>query len=159
VEKEICVYNMISNRLQSFPSANKKEITELVKYFLEATEEEEAEQEVVESLALYSAKLRNQYYGPRVFFRGLLEFSNYCKNDCYYCGIRRGNKNANRYRLTEDEIFDSCCQGYKMGFRTFVLQCGEDNYFTDATLCAIVHRIKCKFPHCAVTLSLGERSY
>ena len=103
--------------------------------------------------------VREKHYGKSVFIRGLIEFTNYCKNDCYYCGIRRSNKNAQRYRLTPEEIFECACQGYSLGFRTFVLQGGEDAYFTDDIFCSIIKKIKSKYPDCAVTLSLGERSF
>lgn len=102
--------------------------------------------------------LRRCYYGDRIFLRGLIEFSNYCKNDCYYCGIRRSNGKAERYRLTEEEIFACCAQGYGLGFRTFVLQGGEDPYFNDDRLAAIIAEIRGGYPDCAITLSLGERS-
>lgn len=110
---------------------------------------------------LYSVadKVRQKFYGKDVYIRGLVEFTNICKNDCYYCGIRASNKNAHRYRLTPDEIFDCCENGYKLGFRTFVLQGGEDLYFTDDVMCNIISRIKSSFCDCAVTLSIGERSY
>lgn len=96
-------------------------------------------------------------YGNRVYIRGLIEFTNYCKNDCYYCGIRRNNQNADRYRLTEEEILDCCEAGYGLGFRTFVLQGGEDRYFTDRKICSLVTAIKEKYSDCAVTLSIGEK--
>lgn len=99
-----------------------------------------------------------QIYGNEVFIRGLIEFTNYCKNDCYYCGIRRSNSHADRYRLTEEEILDCCRTGYDLGFRTFVLQGGEDAFFTDEKICALVARIKASYPDCAVTLSIGEKS-
>ena len=102
-------------------------------------------------------EVRKSVYGNDVYLRGLIEFTNYCKNDCLYCGIRRSNKNAERYRLTEDDIFDCCIKGYELGFRTFVLQGGEDPYFTDERVCDLVRRIKEKFPDCAVTLSIGEK--
>lgn len=102
--------------------------------------------------------LQNQHYGNQVFIRGLIEFTNYCKNDCYYCGIRRSNRNARRYRLTKDSILNCCRKGYKLGFRTFVLQGGEDGYFTDTVLVEIVSAIRQEFPDCAITLSVGERS-
>lgn len=102
--------------------------------------------------------VRQQYYGNAVFIRGLIEFTNYCKNDCYYCGIRRSNKNAQRYRLTKDKILNCCRQGYRLGFRTFVLQGGEDGHFTDTVLVDIVSAIRQEFPDCAITLSIGERS-
>ena len=92
-----------------------------------------------------------------IYIRGLIELSSYCKNDCLYCGIRRSNKNAVRYRLTEEQILSSCENGYGLGFRTIVLQGGEDPYYTDDRMCGIIGAIKSKFPDCAVTLSLGER--
>lgn len=101
---------------------------------------------------------RRRVYGNTVFVRGLIEISNVCKNDCLYCGIRRSNKNCERYRLNKKQILDCCAEGYPLGFRTFVLQGGEDAYFTDKTVCDIVGEIKKRYPDCAVTLSLGERS-
>jgi len=105
-----------------------------------------------------SKKRREQYYGKDVYIRGLIEFTNYCKNDCYYCGIRRSNTTISRYRLTLTDIMKCCGEGYSLGFRTFVLQGGEDPYFTDDRICEIVHLIKTKYPDCAVTLSIGEKS-
>ncbi len=96
-------------------------------------------------------------FGNAVYIRGLIEFTNHCKNDCYYCGIRRSNGNADRYRLTNEEILSCCREGYRLGFRTFVLQGGEDPFFTCAKLCALVRAIKVAHPDCAVTLSVGER--
>lgn len=101
---------------------------------------------------------RIENYGTDVYTRGLIEFTNHCKNNCLYCGIRAENSDAKRYRLTEDEILDCCKEGYKLGFRTFVLQGGEDMYFTDDMICGIVSKIKKNHPDCAVTLSIGERS-
>lgn len=103
-------------------------------------------------------KIRKKFYGSDVFIRGLIEFTNYCKNDCYYCGIRRSNTSAQRYRLTGDEILSCCREGYSLGFRTFVLQGGEDPYYTDEIMCGIVSGIRSEFPDCAITLSMGERS-
>lgn len=97
-------------------------------------------------------------FGRQIFVRGLIEFTNYCKNDCYYCGIRRSNKNAARYRLTQEEILECCRAGYGLGFRTFVLQGGEDYFYSDEDIAAIVRAIKAQHPDCAVTLSIGERS-
>lgn len=102
-------------------------------------------------------KVRRQYYGTDVYIRGLIEISSFCKNDCLYCGIRRSNKNASRYRLSEEEIFSCCEQGYELGFRTFVLQGGEDPFHTTAWVEKVVSTIKERYPDCAVTLSLGER--
>ncbi len=101
--------------------------------------------------------LRLKYYGNKVYLRGLIEFSNYCKNNCFYCGIRAANNGVQRYRLTETEILDACAQGYKIGFRTFVLQGGEDLGFADTDLCRVIQTIKERYPDCAVTLSVGER--
>lgn len=112
-----------------------------------------------ERLAEEAVKIRKQYYGTKVYTRGLIEFTNYCKNNCYYCGIRHGNRNAKRYRLTKEEILECCVSGYELGFRTFVLQGGEDPYYTDDRMADIVRSIKDRYPNCAVTLSLGERSY
>lgn len=103
--------------------------------------------------------LRKQIYGNKVYIRGLIEISNICKNDCLYCGIRKSNLECDRYRLTPEQIFECCDEGYNLGFRTFVLQGGEDGYFSDDILCDIVSKIKSKYPECAVTLSMGERSY
>lgn len=114
--------------------------------------------ETREALAARAVEIRKKYYGDKVYTRGLIEFTNYCKNDCYYCGIRRSNRNAKRYRLTEDEILDCCKNGYELGFRTFVLQGGEDPYYTDDRMEKIIRRMKEKYPECAVTLSIGERS-
>jgi len=102
--------------------------------------------------------VRKTYYGNRIFIRGLIEISNYCKNNCLYCGIRSGNTNAVRYRLEEADILECCKTGYGLGFRTFVLQGGEDPYFDDKRICSIVEAIKSAYGDCAVTLSLGEKS-
>lgn len=110
-------------------------------------------------LEKYADEVRQKYYGKKVFLRGLIEISNYCKNDCYYCGIRRSNRNAERYRLSREEILSCCENGYNLGFRTFVMQGGEDSYFSDEFMCPLISEIKEKYPDCAVTLSLGERSY
>ena len=103
--------------------------------------------------------VRREIYGNEVYIRGLIEFTNYCKNNCFYCGIRSGNKSAQRYRLSHDEILACCKEGYSLGFRTFVLQGGEDTYYTDKMICEIVSDIKSLYPDCAVTLSIGEKSY
>ena len=103
-------------------------------------------------------KVRRRIYGDEVFIRGLIEISNYCGNDCFYCGIRKSNGKLQRYRLDKDTIINCCRRGYELGFRTFVLQGGEDPLFTDAVLCGIVSSINEEFPDCAITLSVGERS-
>ena len=102
--------------------------------------------------------VQREAYGTGVFLRGLIEFTNYCRNDCFYCGIRRSNPNAERYRLTDDQILQCCEQGYSLGFRTFVLQGGEDPCFTDERMVPVVRSIRRNYPDCAITLSLGERS-
>ena len=118
--------------------------------------------EAAETLAPRAAELarkaREPIYGNRVFIRGLIEISSFCKNDCLYCGLRRSNAGAERYRLTEEEIMECADEGYRLGFRTFVLQGGEDAYFTDERLVPLVRGLKTSHPDCAVTLSLGERS-
>ena len=100
--------------------------------------------------------IREKAYGRDVYIRGLIEISSYCKNDCYYCGIRRSNTACDRYRLTEAQILDCAREGYALGFRTFVMQGGEDGAFGVDPICRTIRRIKRKFPDCAVTLSLGE---
>lgn len=100
-------------------------------------------------------KVRRSVYSNKIFIRGLIEISNICKNDCYYCGIRSSNKNCDRYKLSEEDILSCCENGYKLGFRTFVLQGGEGVFSVDF-ICDIVKKIKEKHPDCAVTLSLGE---
>ena len=97
-------------------------------------------------------------FGKKIYFRGIVEFSNICKNDCYYCGIRCSNRKVSRYRLSPEDILACCSEGYEAGFRTFVLQGGEDGWFHDERMCAIMRAIKERYPDCAVTLSLGERS-
>ena len=104
-------------------------------------------------------EVSDQVFHKEVYLRGLIEFTNYCKNNCNYCGIRCGNANADRYRLTEEEILSCCDIGEKIGFKTFVLQGGEDPFFTDEKICDLVSKIKEKHPSCAVTLSIGEKSY
>ncbi len=106
-----------------------------------------------------AASIQNQRFGKNIYIRGLIELTNYCKNDCYYCGIRRSNRNAQRYRLSREEVLDCCEIGYDLGFRTFVLQGGDDPFYTDERLCDLISSIKKGHPDCAVTLSLGERDY
>lgn len=110
-------------------------------------------------LRSYADEVRRKYYRNKVFLRGLIEISSYCKNDCYYCGIRRGNKNAERYRLDHDQVMNCAETARMLGMRTFVLQGGEDAFFTDDYLCTLIKSLKSSYPDCAVTLSLGERPY
>lgn len=108
-------------------------------------------------LARLAVDAAQQVYGNKVFVRGLIEISNICKNDCIYCGIRRSNRGCERYRLTPEQILDCAEEGYALGFRTIVMQGGEDGWFTDERMCQIIRAIKAAHPDCAVTLSLGER--
>lgn len=117
----------------------------------------ETNQEKIQQLYDAAAQTAEEIYGKNIFIRGLIEFTNYCKNDCFYCGIRRSNKNADRYRLSKEEILSCCENGYELGFRTFVLQGGEDPYFTDDVICDIVSEIRRNYPDCAITLSIGEK--
>lgn len=108
-------------------------------------------------LAQKASAVRQQIYGKQVFIRGLIEFTNYCKNNCHYCGIRGGNRNCQRYRLSLEDILSCCEAGYALGFRTFVLQGGEDPYFTRERMTQLVKAIKTAYPDCALTLSVGEK--
>ena len=119
--------------------------------------DEKASEEDIQYLYAQAREVADEVYGKRVFKRGLIEFTNYCKNDCLYCGIRCSNKNAIRYRLTETGILGCCKAGYELGFRTFVLQGGEDPYFNDEKICSIVSHIRKEYPDCAITLSIGEK--
>ena len=119
---------------------------------------EERSPEASDYLLARARAIRDAHYGRRVFVRGLIEFTNYCRNDCRYCGIRAGNRGAHRYRLGTEEILDCCEKGYALGFRTFVLQGGEDPFFTDEALSTLVKSVRTRFPDCAITLSVGERS-
>lgn len=123
------------------------------KLLIESFSEENAE-----ILRNEAVRLRKEVYGNSVFIRGLIEISNFCKNDCLYCGIRRSNKSCDRYRLTEEEILSCCASGHSLGFRTFVLQGGEDPYFSVDVLLPLIREIKKRYPDSALTLSLGEKS-
>lgn len=113
--------------------------------------------ELAEFLFERAREVRHTHYGRKVYIRGLIEFSNYCKNDCYYCGIRKSNRCLSRYRLTKEEILSCCREGYGLGFRTFVLQGGEDLWFTRERMTELIRSIRREFPDCAITLSVGER--
>ncbi len=114
--------------------------------------------ELSEYLFEKSRRLADKYFGNSIYTRGLIEFTNYCRNDCFYCGIRAGNKNVERYRLSLEEILECCKEGHQLGFRTFVLQGGEDGHYNDSEMVAIIRAIKEGYPDCAVTVSIGERS-
>lgn len=146
----------------------KEELKRLVDK-LEATQElsfdewtkliESQSPELSEYIFAKARRIREEHYGKEVYTRGIVEFTNVCKNDCLYCGIRASNSNVNRYRLTKEEILECCMVGYELGYRTFVLQGGEDPYYTDDMICEIVSEIRAKYPDCAITLSIGEKSH
>ena len=115
--------------------------------------------ENLEYIAPLALKEKQKAYGDSIYIRGLIEITNICKNDCLYCGIRASNKNCERYRLSKEQILACCKEGYALGFRTFVMQGGEDMHYTDDIMCDIVASIKELYPDCAVTLSLGEKSF
>lgn len=141
----------VAEKLIQGQELNKEEYIELL--------QQANQPEIVKKLSDEAVRLRKKYYGNKVFTRGLIEFTNYCKNNCYYCGIRCGNHLVKRYRLTKEEILECCESGYELGFRTFVLQGGEDPYFTDERMVEIIREIKALYPNCALTLSIGEKSY
>ena len=114
--------------------------------------------EIVEILKTEAVRLRKLNYGNKVYCRGLIEFTNYCRNNCYYCGIRCGNTSLDRYRMSREEILACCREGYKLGYRTFVLQGGEDPWFSRERMASIIESIRDRYPDCAITLSVGERS-
>ena len=114
--------------------------------------------ETTEYIREKAVNARKEIYGNKIYIRGLIEISNICKNDCYYCGIRGSNTNCDRYRLNPEEILECAKEGYALGFRTFVMQGGEDGYFSDEILVDLIKKIKTECPDCAITLSLGERS-
>lgn len=139
---------LLIEKLNNTHSLNKDEALQLIKQGAQ-------HKNLLFALAQQTAQ---KSFGRQIFVRGLIEFTNYCKNDCYYCGIRCSNKNAARYRLTQEEILECCRAGYGLGFRTFVLQGGENYFYSDEDIAAIVRAIKAQHPDCAVTLSIGERS-
>lgn len=120
---------------------------------------ENFDQETSDYLFSLARTYGQKYFDKEVYIRGLIEFTNYCKNDCFYCGIRRGNSNADRYRLSKEEILSCCQTGHELGFRTFVLQGGEDPYYTDEIMVDIIKSIREGYPDCAITLSIGEKTY
>lgn len=115
--------------------------------------------QIAEYLFSRARQTRIRHYGHDVYIRGLIEFTNYCRNDCFYCGIRKSNQNASRYRLTKEQILSCCDAGYDLGFRTFVLQGGEDGWFTEDRMAGIISEIHTSWPDCAITLSIGELTY
>lgn len=140
---------MLIDKLKKEQALTKEEWVELI---------EGRNAKLAEYLFALAREERHHYYDHDVYVRGLIEFTNYCKNDCLYCGIRKSNSNAKQYRLSEEDILSCCGTGYKLGFRTFVLQGGEDGFYTDEKLVHIISRIKELYPDCALTLSIGEKS-
>lgn len=141
-----------------------KRVIDEIKYREDITLEElklvlqTQDKELIDYLHESAKEVAQSIYGNQVYIRGLIEFTNYCKNDCYYCGIRRSNDKAERYRLTKEQILECCDIGYELGFRTYVLQGGEDGYFTDNRICDLIVSIKEAHPDCAITLSIGEKT-
>ena len=150
-KKEKISYKDALTLLSSFEYDNN-----LNKKKLDKKEKEEIKK-LKEYLRIKAREKADRIFGKYIFMRGLVEFTNYCKNDCIYCGIRKSNKNAERYRLNKKEILECCKVGYDIGFRTFVLQGGEDNFFNIERMSNIVRAIKKEFPDCALTLSIGEK--
>lgn len=117
----------------------------------------ECDAETLRTINRQAQEVSLLHFGNKIYIRGLIEVSNCCRNNCYYCGIRKGNPTIERYRLTEESILDCCKQGYDLGFRTFVLQGGEDPALTDDRIEKTVSAIRRNYPDCAITLSLGEK--
>ena len=137
------------DKLEKNRILSKEELSEIISEHTPETDE---------YLFARARTVRERVYGKDVYIRGLIEFTNYCRNDCLYCGIRRSAEKAERYRLNEEQILECCETGYGLGFRTFVLQGGEDGFYSDDKIVSIVSLIKAKYPDCAVTLSIGEKS-
>lgn len=146
MNKDIC---LLIDRLEAEHSLSLDEYAFLIR---------SRSEEAMDYIARKAQNIRKKIYGTKVYVRGLIEFSNICKNDCLYCGIRCSNPFCDRYRLSKEQILECCETGYELGFRTFVLQGGEDPYFKDDILWDMIRSIKMAYPDCAVTLSLGERS-
>lgn len=140
----------IIEKIQQTQNITREELEQILTTDNEAT---------IEALRQSARSVANAIYGNKIYIRGLIEISNYCKNDCLYCGLRRSNPFAVRYRLTDEQIYACCEEGYQLGFRTFVMQGGEDGWFDDKRMCRIVSTVRNRYPDCAITLSLGERSH
>lgn len=117
-----------------------------------------SEESILCYLRLQAQETARNRFGTSVYIRGLIEISNCCRNDCYYCGIRKSNTHVSRYRLSSEKILECCRYGYALGFRTFVLQGGEDRVLSDEAVTVLVETIRKHYPDCAITLSLGEKS-
>lgn len=152
--KEVDVRQLgLVDRLERDQTLNRQEFVQL----LSALQGEDSG-ELLTVLNRRGREIALRQFGNKIYTRGLIEVTNYCRNDCYYCGIRRSNRKADRYRLTKEQILECCREGYKLGFRTFVLQGGEDPHWTDDLIVDVVKAIKAGWPDCAITLSLGEKS-
>jgi biotin synthase len=138
------------DRLQSEKCLSKEELMTLISC---------ADEKVSDYLSNKARAVAFEHFGNRIFVRGLIEFTNFCRNNCYYCGIRKGNLSSDRYRLSKEDILACCEKGYELGFRTFVLQGGEDPWYTDDKLVDIISSIRKSYPDCAITLSIGEKTY
>ena len=149
IQKNKKMIKEIIEKLASEQSADREELILLLN---------DKSEDNLELLRVKAQARARERFGNKIFVRGLIEFSNICKNDCFYCGLRRSNGRVARYRLTKEQILGCCENGYALGFRTFVLQSGEDGCYTDEVITDIVSEVKKRFPDCAVTLSLGERS-
>ena len=147
MKRQDTLYQLV-DKLETEQKLNKKEWIQLI---------DGRTPQLADYLFEKAVRIRKQYYDNKIYIRGLIEVSNICRNDCYYCGIRRSNRNANRYHLTRGEILACCREGYELGFRSFVLQGGEDPYFNDERMAEIVRSIRQEFPRCAITLSIGEK--
>ena len=141
----------------ALPPASHEELEGMISFLTGSSREAAAE--TMRLLSDAALAVRRKTYGDRVFFRGLIEFTNYCKNGCYYCGIGRDQRDVHRYRLSDEEILSCCRLGEKLGYRSYVLQGGEDPYYTDERMCALIGLIRKEFPGAAITLSLGEKEH
>lgn len=150
-------YINLIEKLIKTNSLSLDEYEKVISSYKNATQDKQ--KKIRDYVAKKARTIANKVYKNKVYVRGLMEISNYCKNDCLYCGVRKSNKNVDRYRLTKDEILQACSIGYELGFRTFVLQGGDDPFYTDKILVDIVSEIRKRYKDCAITLSLGERSY
>ncbi len=159
-QRDLTVYREMLSQLEEEHHLSRKAYEELIGYrwSLSSPDKYDLAVELDQDLFKRAVRCRERIFGNRIYMRGLIEFTNYCRNDCYYCGIRRENSNIKRYRLSREQILACCDSGYRLGYRTFVLQGGEDAYFTDDRICDIVSTIKKRYSDCAVTLSIGERS-
>ena len=143
---------MIRNLIEKLQEIHSLEIEEWEQLIVAYTKED------WEYATALAREIAVREFGKKIYFRGIIEFTNFCKCDCYYCGIRKSNRSCQRYRLELEDILECCREGYENGFRTFVLQGGEDGWYTDERMCEIVKTIRETYSDCAITLSMGEKS-